>query len=82
MIRAAESTHWYAKDGTPVYEVPRASGEGMRNTTLRDARKMSLVPSVTTIINIAAKPGLEAWKLNQLLLAALTLGTDRGGTTG
>jgi hypothetical protein len=44
-----------------------------RATTLADARKMSLVPSVTTIIKSAASPGLEAWKLNQMLLAALTL---------
>jgi hypothetical protein len=34
---------------------------------------MCLVPSVTTIIKSAASPGLEAWKLNQMLLAALTL---------
>jgi hypothetical protein len=34
---------------------------------------MNLVPSVTTIIKCAASPGLEAWKLNQMLLAALTL---------
>jgi hypothetical protein len=34
---------------------------------------MSLVPSVTTILNVAAKPGLERWKQEQLLLAALTL---------
>jgi hypothetical protein len=50
-----------AKDGT------------QRPTTLRDARKLGLVPSVTTILNIAAKPGLTAWKERQLLLAALTL---------
>jgi hypothetical protein len=34
---------------------------------------MSLVPSVTTILNVAAKPGLERWKQEQMLLAALTL---------
>jgi GAF domain-containing protein len=34
---------------------------------------MNLVPSVTTVMKIAAKPGLEAWKQEQMLLAALTL---------
>lgn len=70
---ASESSHWYDRQGTPVYEVPRAKGDGMRPTTLRDARKLSLVPSVTTILRCAAAPGLEAWKARQLLEAALTL---------
>ena len=34
---------------------------------------MDLVPSVTTILKVAAKPGLEQWKLEQMLLSALTL---------
>ena len=34
---------------------------------------MDLVPSVTTILKVAAKPGLEQWKLEQMLLAAMTL---------
>jgi hypothetical protein len=34
---------------------------------------MNLVPSVTTVMKVAASPGLEAWKNEQLLLAALTL---------
>ena len=72
IVRASESLHWYRRDGTPQYSVEAAKG-GMRATTLRDARKMNLVPSVTTILKCAASPGLEAWKLNQMLLAALTL---------
>jgi hypothetical protein len=80
MPRASESTHWYKQDGTPLYEVPKKTGGGMRNTTLRDARKLNLVPSVTTIIDIAAKPGLVAWKINQILLAALTL--EQKGSEG
>jgi hypothetical protein len=34
---------------------------------------MDLVPSVTTVMKVAAKPGLEQWKLEQMLLAAMTL---------
>ena len=72
IARASESNHWYGKDGKPAYTVMGANGKE-RSTTLRDARKMGLVPSVTTIIKCAASPGLEAWKLNQMMLAALTL---------
>jgi hypothetical protein len=72
MIRAAESTHWYTREGVPMYTVEAKNGN-QRPTTLRDARALDLVPSVTTVLNVAAKPGLEAWKQRQLLLAALTL---------
>lgn len=72
IARAAESVHWYGQDGSPQYTVKAKDGSD-RPTTLRDARKMALVPSVTTILKIAAKPGLEQWKLEQMLLSALTL---------
>jgi hypothetical protein len=70
--RASESGHWYRRDGTPMYDVPAAKG-GMRACTLKDARKLGLYPGVTTIIRCAAAPGLERWKIEQAILAALTL---------
>lgn len=72
IARSAESVHWYRQDGGPQYTVKAKDGSD-RATTLRDARKMDLVPSVTTILKVAAKPGLEQWKLEQMLLAAMTL---------
>jgi len=75
--RPQESGHWYAKDGTPTYTVTAKNGEP-RATTLRDAKKLGLLPSVTTIMKAAASPGLEAWKLNQMMLAALTLPRAEG----
>lgn len=45
----------------------------MRGTTLRDARKLGLYPSVTTVLQVLAKPGLDAWKQQQTILAAMTL---------
>ena len=72
IVRSAESVHWYRQDGSPQYTVKAKDGSD-RPTTLRDARKMDLVPSVTTVLKIAAKPGLEQWKLEQMLLSALTL---------
>ena len=70
--KVAESGHWYAKDGTPTYTVKGKNGKE-RPTTLRDARQLSLVPSVTTILGMAAKPALDLWKQQQVLLSALTL---------
>jgi hypothetical protein len=70
--RPSESTHWYTKKGEPAYSVKAKDGS-FRPATLRDAKKMGLLPSVTTIIKAAANPGLEAWKLNQMMLAAMTL---------
>jgi hypothetical protein len=72
-IRASESNHWYTRDGVPQYTVPSKKDGSPRNTTLRDARTMNLVPSVTTVLNVAAKPALLAWLQQQVLLAALTL---------
>ncbi len=72
LILASENCHWYAQDGAPCYEVRAKNGE-MRPTNLRDAKKLSLVPSVTKIIGVAAQPGLQQWKDEQLLSAALTL---------
>lgn len=69
---AAESGHWYSQDGSPAYEVQAKDGT-MRPTTLRDARKLGLRPSVTTVLGILAKPGLEQWKMQQTILSAMTL---------
>jgi len=78
---ASEGSHWYDKQGNPVYEVPYADpSKGMRPTMLSDARKLNLFPSVTKICNMAAKPGLEIWKATQLLEASLTLPIQQGET--
>jgi hypothetical protein len=39
---------------------------------LRDARKLGLLPSVTTILRILHKEGLEKWKIEQAVLAVVT----------
>lgn len=75
--RASESNHWYTRDGIPRYTVTGANGKE-RSTTLRDARKEGLVPSVTTVLNVAAKPALNMWLQRQVLMAALTLPKREG----
>lgn len=74
--QASESGHWYTKTGDTAYTVEGKTG--LRSTTLRDARKLDLVPSVTTILGVAAKPGLQTWLQTQVLLAALTLPRKEG----
>jgi hypothetical protein len=69
--KISESGHWYTKEGTPAYTTIGKTGE--RATTLRDARKLGLLPSVSTIIGMLSKAGLDTWKQQQVLLAALTL---------
>ena len=56
----------------PCYEVPRASGTGTRPTTLADARKLGLLPSVTNILAILDKPALTEWKVRQAVMAVVT----------
>lgn len=77
---ATEAGHWYAADGTPAYMVAGKNG-GLRPTTLRDARKLNLYPSVTTIMRCADAPALNRWKQQQILLSALTLPRNEGETT-
>jgi hypothetical protein len=64
------SDHWYRPDGTACHTVPRSRGEGERATTLADARKLGLLPSVTTILSIVDKPQLTRWKITEALKLA------------
>ena len=74
-----DKAHWYQRDGVPLHSVPSATGE-LRPTTLRDARKLGLVPSVTNILGVIAKPELTAWMQEQAVMAALTLPRIAGET--
>jgi hypothetical protein len=55
-----------------MYEVPKKSGGGMKKTTLREARELDLLPSVTTILRVLNKPNLNDWLNEQACLAVLT----------
>lgn len=69
--------HWYTKEGEPMHWVTGANGK-QRDTTLRDAKKLNLYPSVSGVSDQIDKPGLNNWKLNKLLYAALTLPRPEG----
>ena len=77
LVSREPAGHWYAKDGTPAYTQIKKDG-GERATTLADARKQGLYPSITTILKLIAKPELDAWKQEQAILSALTLPRIQG----
>ena len=72
-----DGSHWYAPDGSPFYTTLDAKGKE-RGVTLRDARKINAVPSVTTFLSVIAKPQLTNWMVNQGILAALTTARIHG----
>lgn len=74
LIRLSEDAHWYDEDGSPVYALPMARDvTRMRPPTVRDAKKLALVPSVTNILSVVRRPDLIAWQAEQYIVAALTL---------
>lgn len=71
--------HFYEATETGVearHFVPLVSRPGeIRPTRISDVRKMwaegrDVVPSVTTVLNVLAKPGLENWKIDRHLTVA------------
>ena len=76
---ASETGHWYKQDGSPCYEIEGANGT-LRATTLRDARKLNLVPSVTGVMGELATPQLETWKIKQAVTQARKMRKRKGET--
>ena len=63
--------HWYTETGEP-----RHWQDDGKATTLRHARKQHLFPSVTTVLDVAAKPALTYWLQEQAVLQTLEDGYD------
>lgn len=55
-----------------TYQIQKRAGE-FRNTTLRDIKKNGWLPSVSSILSIQAKPGLDNWKKEHVAKAAWEL---------
>lgn len=68
--------HWYHADGRPQHTVENKKGDDVRATTLADARKLHLFPSVTSVLSIFSKPQLETWKMRQVAVAARSSDAD------
>ncbi len=57
--------HYYTQSGQPAYFQQKSNGKGTRPTTIRDARKQNLLPSVTEILKIIDRPGLNNWRIRR-----------------
>lgn len=73
LLQPCAKAHFYTHTGSPCHEVKCKTKDAMRPTTIRDARELNLLPSVTTILGLLAKPGLDVWKIEQGIMSALTL---------
>ncbi len=62
--RPPADAHWYTLAGDPCH-----LNEKGKPTTLREARKEKLLPSITTVLGIVDAKGLNIWKQNQIALA-------------
>ena len=63
-------SHWYTKNGKAMHKVPGKT-VAERDTTITDARKMGLLPSVSGITKVWANQGLDRWKQNATIEATL-----------
>jgi hypothetical protein len=70
LVQTESSGHWYTADGESAHTIMGKNGN-FRNTTVADARKMLLYPSVTSILSILDKPQLTNWKIEQAIMASL-----------
>jgi len=77
-VQSAEAAHFYTKTGEPMHFIERSDGQGTRPTTLRDAKKLGLLPSPTSILKVLRAPQLEAWKIEMACLSVLTAPRKEG----
>jgi len=57
--------HWYNDKGEACHTCKGATGKTV-NTTIVQARKLGLYPSVSGILGVLAKPGLLNWQYRQI----------------
>lgn len=74
-------SRWYNSQGEVVNSVDNAKGNGSVKPTLTHAKKLGLVPSVTSVLSLIKNEGLDKWKSEQLILACMTLPQKQGENT-
>ena len=79
LVTVESSGHWYDAEGRSAHVILGKNGKE-RNTTVSDARKIGLLPSVTSIIGILDKPQLTSWKIEQAIMSSLTLPKEEDET--
>jgi hypothetical protein len=71
IARNERSSHWYYPNGDACHTVIAKTSGLPRATNVTDARKLGLVPSVTNILGMKAKPALITWLQDNAILSAL-----------
>lgn len=74
-----DASHWYDREGKPCHTQQTKEGD-QRPTTIRDARKLGLIPSVTNVLSVIAKEALTTWKVNQAIMTATKYAKAEGET--
>lgn len=69
LIKDTGSAHWYGRDGSPQH-----------STNVRGARRHGHYPSVTSYLRVWPKDALDRWKIEQAIMAAITLPRKKGET--
>lgn len=80
--RPDRDAHWYTTTGEARHTVTGKSTGLPRPTNVTDARKESLIPSVTNILGMKAKPALNVWLQDNAILAALATPRNPGEEEG
>jgi hypothetical protein len=81
LVTVESSGHWYDAEGRSAHVILGKNGKE-RNTTVADARKMGLLPSVTSVQGILHKEQLVSWRIEQAIMSALTLPREEGEDLG
>ena len=68
--QSTASQHWYTAAGEPRHYTGSLKDGELRPTTLRDARKERLFPSITSILGVLEKEALKRWQFRQIAFAA------------
>jgi len=76
--RPTKASHWYHRDGSACHEIIAKSSGLPRPTTVKDARQLDLIPSVTNILGMKAKPALITWLQDNAILSALNTPRNPG----
>lgn len=76
--RPERDAHWYHRDGRSCHSVIASSTGLPRQTSLADARKMNLIPSVTNVLGMKAKPALMTWLQDNAIISALNTPRNAG----
>jgi len=79
LVTVESSGHWYDAEGRSAHVIIGKNGKE-RNTTVADARKMGLLPSVTSVQGILHKEQLVSWRIEQAIMSALTLPKEENET--